>query len=282
MPERHEHQVALAVDAEAAHHVVDGAELGLAHAAVARQPAFGEHRLRHAGLGGHHDVALEHAAVELVLGVAPHEIGAHPADQRRQRPDARPFAHRVGQRGLVGGEVAGEHVVHVGAVVHDEHHRGVGLDARQVLGVDVPQPHAVQQLRHALADPVADAEVQVGVERRHGLAGVALDALVAVRSGMRCPWSELLRRLLHLRVGQQAVDQRLAAGALERADADAQALADLVDHLVGRAHRRPAQQRHQRVLVQRPDCERSRQRRQPERDRYRSRSSAACSRAQNR
>src|SRR5258705_7000840 len=46
-----------------------------------------------------------------------HEVRAHRADQRRERPDARPFAHRVGERSLVGGEVTGEDVVHVGAVV---------------------------------------------------------------------------------------------------------------------------------------------------------------------
>ena len=73
---------------------------------------------------------------------------------------------------------------------------------------------------------------------------------------------------LHPGIGHQPVDERLAARALERADADAQPLADLVDHLVGRVHDHPAQRRHQHVLVERPGREQRARDREPQRDRY--------------
>ena len=37
------------------------------------------------------------------------------------------------------------------------------------------EPHAVEELRHPLREPVADAEVEVGVEGGDDLARVALD-----------------------------------------------------------------------------------------------------------
>ena len=159
---------------EAAQHVVQHAEARLAQQAVARQATLGVHRLRHAGLGGHRDVALEHAAVELILGVAPHEVGAHRADQLLQPPHTRPFAHRVRQRGALGREVGRDDVVHVAAVVHHEHHGRVLGDGVQARVVGVADAHAVQRLRDAPRQPVADAEVHVGIEGRHDLARIAL------------------------------------------------------------------------------------------------------------
>jgi hypothetical protein len=48
----------------------------------------------------------------------------------------------------------------------------------------------------------------------------------------------MLGSLLEFRIGQQAVNQRLAARALERADRDAQPRRQFVDHLVGRVRSR--------------------------------------------
>src|SRR5213595_2258299 len=65
--------------------------------------------------------------------------------------------------------------VHVGAVVHHEHYSRVGADLRDALRIDVPDSHAVEGPRDPAPDPVADAEVEVGVERGDDLARVALD-----------------------------------------------------------------------------------------------------------
>ena len=269
--QRYEKDVALAVEPEGAQHVVDHAQARRAHQPVARQPAFGKHRLRHTRLRGHGDVALKHAAIEFVLGIAPHEVRPHGADQRREWPDARPFAHRVGKRGLVRGQIAGQHVIHVGAVVHDEHHGGVLRHAAQALGVDVADAHAVQALRDLAPDPVADAEVQVSVEGRHDLARVALDGgehgddRHAVRLG------ELVDGLLHLRVAEQAVNENLAASALERPDADAQARAQFVDDAVGAPGDEPADRRHQQAVVGGPGGQRPAREGEPQWNCYRRR-----------
>ena len=66
---------------EALQHVVEQAELGLAQAAVGGQAALGVHRLRHAALGRHLHVALQHHAVERIARVAAHEVRAHGPDQ---------------------------------------------------------------------------------------------------------------------------------------------------------------------------------------------------------
>src|SRR5688572_4972920 len=46
--ERHEDEIAIALDPEAARHVVEHAEAWRPHEAIARKPAFRKHRLRHA------------------------------------------------------------------------------------------------------------------------------------------------------------------------------------------------------------------------------------------
>jgi hypothetical protein len=167
--------------------------------------------------------------------------------------------------GLVGGEEAGEDVVHVGAVVDDQHHGRVRVDARDALRVDVAEAHAVERARHAAADPVADAEVEVGVERRHDLAAIGFD--LGHDLGKRDPVLRrvLLGRLLHPGIGEQAMDQRLPARALEGPDADAQARRHRVDDAVRRVRHQPAQGGDEEVLEERPHGEREQERRQPER-----------------
>ena len=122
----HEDDVARAVGIEARHHVAEQPELGRAQRAVAREAALGEHGLRHAGRGRHVHVARQHLAIERVRAVAAHEIAAHGADQALQRPHARPLAHRVAERRALRHQVGDQHVVHVGAMIDDEHHGGVG------------------------------------------------------------------------------------------------------------------------------------------------------------
>src|SRR6266581_6464537 len=72
---------------------------------------------------------------------------------------------------------------------------------------------------------------------------------------------------LHPAVGEQAVDERLALGALEGPDADAQALAQLVDHPVRGMRHEEAQRGRQHVLVEGPDGERRHEDEKPGRDR---------------
>src|SRR5687768_1489866 len=65
----------------------------------------------------------------------------------------------------------------------------------------------------------------------------------------------LLCCLLDLRIGKQPMNQRLAPGALERPDANAQACRDVLDDAVGGMRQDPAQRRHDEVLVERPESE---------------------------
>ena len=265
--ERHEHQVALAMRVKAAQHVVEHAKARRTERAVARQPALGVHRLRHAGLGGHGDVAFEHAPVQIVFRIAAHEVRAHRTDQVAQAPRPRPLTDGVGQRGAFGGEVRGDDVVHVAAVVHDEHHRGLLGDRVQPGVVGVADAHAVEETRQCLASPVADAEVHVGVERRHDLACVALHLIECHFTRHAARVGKRLRRLLHLVVEDQAVDQGLPAHLLERADADLQPPADVVEHAVGAALDEPARARQQQAVEQRPQGQQPSHHNQPQRQR---------------
>ena len=180
---------------------------------------------------------------------APHEVPAHRADELLQRPDARPLADRVRERGAVRGQVGREHVVHVRPVVHHEHDGRMGRHARETLVVAVPDPHAVQRLGDAPGEPVADPEVEVGVERRHDLGGVLAHLLGRERARhvLRCGLGR--GRLLHLRVVDQHVDQRLAPRALERAHLDLELAGDLVEHAVRPIAQQPAPARAHHAVV---------------------------------
>ena len=247
--DRHEHEVALAVRVEPAQHVVEDAEARLAEASVAREPALGVERLRHPVLGRHRDVALEHPAVELVAGTAAHEVRAHRPDELLQRPDAGPLADGVRERGAVRGEIGGQHVVHVGAVIHHEDDGRVRRDPGKARVVDVADPDAEERLRDALRHPVAEPEVEIRVERRHDLGRVLARlrggdlARHALRLGVgRC-------RLLHLRVVDEDVDERAAAGALERPHLDLEPVRDLVEDAVRAAAQEPAPARAHHPVV---------------------------------
>jgi hypothetical protein len=152
-------------------------------------------------------------------------------------------------------------------VVHDEHHgRGVG-HFFQRLGIDKTQAHAVQALRDLAADPVAEAEVQVGVEGRHDLARIVLDRLEHRGHRYLVLRGILLDSRLHLRISDEAVDQDLAARALERADADAQARRHLFEHHIGASGHEPAQRGHEQLFISCPGGERADQHCQPQRHR---------------
>jgi len=151
-------------------------------------------------------------------------------------------------------------------VIHHEHHGGLGRHRRQAGLVGVADAHPVQQAADALAQPVADAEVEVGVERRHDLARVALDDVLHDLARHAAGLGELARRLLHLVVEYQPVDQRAPAGPLERPDLDAQPRAHLVEHLVGAAADHPAHRRQQQPVEQRPQGQHRYQQGQPQRN----------------
>ena len=266
--ERHgdEDDVVGSLRIERLQHVVEQPQLGLAQPAVARQAALGIHGLRDSRLGGHMDVALEHAAVNGIVGIAPHEVGAHRADELLQWPDAGPFAHRVAQRRAFGGEEGHQDVVHVAAVVHDEDHGGVGRHAGQGAFVGEAQAHAIEEAGHGAGDRIADAEVDVGVEGRHDLARVAMDlghrrlARDVVGAGVVVGGGH------HLRVVDQPVDQHLPLGELERLYLDIEPPVDAIDQPVETPPQEPAAARDQQAVEQRPQREGGDRQEQPERN----------------
>ena len=219
---------------------------------VARQAALGKDRLRHAGGGRHPDVALEDLAVERVLRVSPHEVGAHRADERLQRPDARPLADGVGERRLLRRQVGHEDVVHVAAVVDQEDDRRLRRDRRQARLVLVPEAHAVERPGDVAGEPVPDAEVHVGVERRHDLVRVPADPLHDDLARHRLLARLGLGGLEHLRVVEEPVDQDLALGQLEVGDPDLQPRVDLLEHAVDPAPQEPPGARDQEPVERDP------------------------------
>ncbi len=95
---------------------------------VQAQPALGKDRLRRAVGGGHLHIAGQYPAVERAAGRAADEVVSRRPDQRRKRPDPRPFAHRIGQGRAMRGQPGDQHIIHVGAVVHHEDDRRLALD----------------------------------------------------------------------------------------------------------------------------------------------------------
>ena len=265
----HEDQVARPLGVEGRDHVVDEAELGLAQAAVAAEAALRVDRLHHAPGGRRLHVAGQHLAVEAAARAAPHEVGAERAHQHLERPDPRPLAHGIAERGAMRRHVGDDHVVHVAAVVHDEDDAGAGLDAGQPLVVRIAQAHAVQELSHAPCQVIADAEVGVGVEGGHDLAGVALHLpaqhLARGAGGLGLG----LDRRHHVGVVAELVDEHPALGLLERGDLQLQPGVDLLDHAVEAAAQEPARARHQDPVQRSPEGERAHHREDPERQRER-------------
>ena len=265
----HEDEVARALRVEGRNHVVDQPELGLAQPPVAAEPAFGIDRLHHAARRGRLHVARQHLAVEPAARAAPDEVGAERAHQHAQRPDPRPFADGVAQRGAVRRHVGDDHVVHVAAVVHHEDHAGAGLDAGQRLVVGIAEAHAIEGLHRTPGDVIGDAEIGVGVEGRDDLAGVALH-LPAQHLARRAGGLSLrVDRLHDLGVVAELVDEDPAPGLLEGRDLQLQPRVDLFDHAVEAAAQEPARARHQDAVERGPERERADHAEDPERDRQR-------------
>ena len=233
-------------------------------------PPSGVHRLRDAALGRHLHVALQHHPVERIARVAAHEIRAHGADQSLQRPDARPLADGVAQRHPLGGEERDQHVVHVAAVVHDEDDRRARVDRRQRRRVGVAEADAVGHLGERLGEPVADPEVDVGVERRHDLAGVAVHALDEHVARHAALGDLLLHRREHALIARQAVEQGAPPGQLELRQLDLEARADLVHDAAHLAPEVPAHAGQQEPL------ERREQRQADEHDQSQSGTATSC------
>ena len=215
------------------------------------------------------DIAREHLPIEPVAGIAADEIGAHRADQRPERPDLRPFTHRIAQRRRAGRDVSDEHIIHIGAVVDDEHDGGVGVDLAQRVAIGKTKPHAVEQPRQPPGHARSDAEIEIGAERRYDLAGVAPGEVhrhFARHAGGLCV---LLYGLDHVRIVEQAVDQHLPARQLERADAQLQPGVQLLDGPVGPPPQGPAYARDQQAVEQCPTRQYRHQHKQPDRHRDR-------------
>ena len=129
-----------------------------------------------------------------------------------------------------------------------------GIDRGQRLVVAVADADAIEHLRNAPGDAGADAEIGIGAERRHDLAGVALHLLhrdFARHAGFP---GVLVGRMQHFRIEHQAVDQHLALGELERLDAKLETGVEFVDGAIGAPPHRPAHARHQDAVDQRPSA----------------------------
>ncbi len=264
-PHRDEHQVAVAVEGiEGAQHVVEDAELRRAQAAVPGEPSFRIDRLWHSGGGRHVDVALEDPAVERIARAPPHEVGAGRADQGLERPDPRPLPHGVGEGRAVRGQVAHQDVVHVAAVVHQEDHGRAGGHGGEPRLVREAEPHAVEELRHPLREPVADPEIEVDVEGGDDLAGVALHPADQHLAGDPLLAGERVHRLDHRGVVDQAVDQHPPPGAVEGGDLQPQPGVQLVDDAVDPPPEIPADAGHQQPVERRPGGEQEQHDHQPE------------------
>ena len=267
----HEDDVAGPVGVEARDHVAEQPELGRAQRAVAREAALGEYGLRHPGRGRHVHVARQHLAIERIGAVAAHEIAAHGADQALQRPHAGPFADGVAQRRALRHQIRDQHVVHVGAMIDDEHHRGVGRHLVERHLVEGAEPHAIERGRQLLRQCGADPEIGVGRERRHDLLGVAARARMGDALGLLARLGLVLDGLEHFGVEHQLLDQLPPSRQLEGRDLQLEPLVELVDGPIDPPPQPPPHRRREEAVDEGDDGEQPRQDGEPERDCHRCR-----------
>ena len=152
-------------------------------------------------------------------------------------------------------------------MVHHEHDAGVGFDLRERHVVGIAQSHAIQELRRPVRQAICDPEVGIGVERRHDLAGIALDLAHQVVARLsRFPGAGG-QRFLHAGVVRQPVDQHPPLRAVKRRNAELKAGIELVDHAVDPAADQAADARHQDPVEHGPHRQRGQGGRQPHRNR---------------
>ena len=163
--------------------------------------------------------------------------------------------------------VGDDHIIHVAAVVHHEDDAGAGLDAGERLVVRIAEPHAIEALHRPPGDVIADAEIGVGVEGGHDLAGVALHLPAQHLARGAGGFGLGVDRLHHLGVEAELVDEHPALGLLEGRDLQFQPRVDLDDHPVEAAAQEPPHARHQDPVERSPERERADDREDPERQR---------------
>ena len=129
-----------------------------------------------------------------------------------------------------------------------------------------PTPYAVEQVRHLLGDPVADAKVHVGIERGDDLFGVKCDAVLDYGLGDVVFVGMGLDRRPHLGIEDQAVDEHLTFGQLKRANLDIQAGAYFVEHLIDAPSQKPSRAGDQNPIQQPHERQSSDQNEKPEGD----------------
>ncbi len=103
-------------------------EFGRREPSSQREPPFGKNHLCHATFRRHLHIAGKDAAIENPARPTPDEERPHRPDDPRERPNPRPFPHRERQRRGPRHEIGHEEVIHVRAVVDDEHHRRIGIE----------------------------------------------------------------------------------------------------------------------------------------------------------
>ncbi len=251
--DRDEHHVARAERVEAGYHVAQQSEFRRPQFAIATEPALRKDRLRHARRRRHVDIAREDFSIESLAGVARDEIGAHRTDQIAQAPDLGPLADGVAQRRRGRGDVGDQHVVHVGTMVDDEDDRRGGIDGGQRRVVADADPDPVEHMGNRPCDPGADAEISIGTERRHDLAGVALHLFHRDFVRYAGLGRVFFRRPQHFRVEHQPIDQHLPLGQLKRLDAQLEFCVELLDGAVGAPTQRPAHAGNQDAIKRRRD-----------------------------
>ena len=187
-------------------------------------------------------------------------------DERLQRPDPRPFANRVGKRRAVGREEGHQHVIHVGAVVDDEDHRGVRVDRLEALAVEMAKAHAVELPAEPARRAGGKAEIGRGRKARHDLAGIGARALEGHALGYALRARGFADRLRHLGIVDQALDHVVAARELEGLYGPGEAPVQPRHGALHPAAEEPAHRRGEDLVERRDGGKGQHQQERPERD----------------
>ena len=151
------------------------------------------------------DIAGEHAAIEIVARIAADEISSHRANEALQQPDPGPFAHSIGECRTRSRHICHQHIVHIGAVIHDKDNGRVRINFAESFAIHKSKTNPVERCRKTFGQSGADAEISIGVKRRHYFAGIFPGLLHGHFTRHIMLPRMLLNSLEHLRIVEQIV-----------------------------------------------------------------------------
>ena len=129
-----------------------------------------------------------------------------------QWPNPRPLANGIGQSGTFGGEIGGENVVHVTAMVHHKYNACFSVELGKLMIISKTQAHSVNTMHNLARNEICRFKIHQRVEGGNNLTG----DLLYLEHQHRARYPSLCRQLIHqfqrLIVMAESIYQYVAPG----------------------------------------------------------------------